>query len=805
MRLSRIFILVIVIGSLCLLDFSRASDQAEVRIDARPTVESKGEPDPGQEYPVEGYELKDVILNNGGVADLKNTQLEADSSVDSIATPITSFEGINLNEYFKSLGNLEKYQGIEVIKNLPMTTYFDVIKGDFRLGVIGDHIVESYPQLLSFIDRRVVVKGKTYEAKKLPVLNNPIAFMYMLGAIQDMDMMLLELEKQAREARKGATAYVQEVDDVIAIGKKAGEYEHANVTAAHIEAVRSKTALYEGLVAELRLATATRMQGAVERQEGRLALRQKSEEELLAVYKQHMHAIATEKARSLESVGAEREGRARAAFAQEVEELSLELEVQAARLADEVQQVVDGSKIRVEEAFRVASETEQTLLNIVQAESDSQAQELEAYVRTLFAESRLVFLSLFGDVQSLAFHGSVVVLAIIAVVIVQELVAGTRFILSRLGGREATLRYQQARDGEAPAIQALPVPPVLKRRCSTLARTLHEVSRSELASSMPFSLLYGPKGTGQGDVAEAIARDSGLRYAMVETRDVVGVGTGAGIYLQRLIEKHVRKRRPFLLVLHDADEIIAARGLSTNHSSDQSAARGCLYALLQALKLNNPCVAVLLTASMPLQSVDAAVLNRLDSVLELPLPDKGRRVAYCLHLVGSRLSRHLEESSLADVAEQLQLRSEAVGAGGATPSPAREAVGAGGATPSPARARKDIPANWKDVGSPETHIPTSPSSSAVKRGNQAQLKKATAALEKTLGRCRDSLDFDIAVALAHLSDLSEGWSLQDIEGLVDRSMAAALGTEACKVTTRLFLSELAYIVEAKQQDFERTE
>ena len=171
--------------------------------------------------------------------------------------------------------------------------------------------------------------------------------------------------------------------------------------------------------------------------------------------------------------------------------------MQATRLADEVRQVTASSQVRVEEAFRVASETEQTLLNIVQAEGASQTKELEAFVRTLFAESRLVFLSFFGDVHSLTFHGGVVVLAIIAVVIVQELVAGTRFILTRLGSRQAPLRYQQAKEGDISAVGALPVPQALKRSCSALARTLREVSLSGRASAMPVALLHGSKGTGQ--------------------------------------------------------------------------------------------------------------------------------------------------------------------------------------------------------------------------------------------------------------------------------------------------------------------
>ena len=38
--------------------------------------------------------------------------------------------------------------------------------------------------------------------------------------------------------------------------------------------------------------------------------------------------------------------------------------------------------------------------------------------------------------------------------------------------------------------------------------------------------------------------------------------------LQRLIEKHVNMRRPFLPILLDADEIVADRGSSPDNSSD---------------------------------------------------------------------------------------------------------------------------------------------------------------------------------------------------------------------------------------------
>ena len=568
--------------------------------------------------------------------------------------------------------------------------------------------------------------------------------------------------------------------DVIAIGAKLEELEHKNITAARIIATRNKTALYEGLLKEVRQARPSRMQEAESRLQHRIELRQESQEELLVVYKKYMQMLMMEKIQALESVGAVRRDRHRAAFALEEEDLQADLEVQVARLAGEVQQVVDGSKIRVEEAFRVASETQQTLLNIVQAEGASQTREIQAYVHTLFAESRLVFRGLFGDLQNLAFYGGVVILVVIAVVIVQELVAATRFIMNRLSSRQAPLRYQRALKGDSCAVESLPIPTTHKMSCNNLANTLREVSRSGRASTMPFALVHGPEGTGQRAVAEAIARDSGLCFAMAETRDIVGVGIGAGIYLSRLIEEHMRKRKPFVLLLHDADEILAARGSAPSSSSDQSAARGCLYALLQAMKLNNPYVAVLLTANVPLQSVDAAILDRMNFMLELPLPSKRRREAHFLHLLSTRLPRYLEESSVVDVDKYLERQLEA--------SREEDAAAA-----SPAR-RQASAVTRKDGGIPETHIPTSRSSKTVQVGSWTKSKNTKVALDKILTECRDSTHFDVTAVLAPLADISEGWSLKDIEVLVDRSMAAALGTETCKITSFLFLSELQILL-----------
>ena len=198
--------ILLVLAVLCLSSYALDVIQADVKLEpSSVALESNIEAIPVNEvqFHVGGFKLKEVPSNKrGDMLDLQNAEVETEISVDSIAAPITSFEGMDINKHFVPIEVLEKYQSLEIIQNLPVSTYFDVIKGDFRFGVLGEHIMDLYPQLLSFIDRRVVTKGKTHEVEKLPVVNVPTTFMYTLGAIKDMHAKMLRWKSRSRRFKR---------------------------------------------------------------------------------------------------------------------------------------------------------------------------------------------------------------------------------------------------------------------------------------------------------------------------------------------------------------------------------------------------------------------------------------------------------------------------------------------------------------------------------------------------------------------------------------------------------------------------
>lgn len=133
-------------------------------------------------------------------------------------------------------------------------------------------------------------------------------------------------------------------------------------------------------------------------------------------------------------------------------------------------------------------------------------------------------------------------------------------------------------------------------------------------------LLYGPPGTGKTTVARRLALSSGLDWAVMSGGDAGPLGSRAATELHRLFGWAKRSsRRGLLLFVDEAEAALADRGKQLSeaavsalnaflyHTSDPS------YSLVLVLATNRP------------SDLDSAVLDRVDDVLELPLPDADQR------------------------------------------------------------------------------------------------------------------------------------------------------------------------------------
>ncbi|RAL51524.1 unnamed protein product [Cuscuta campestris] len=160
--------------------------------------------------------------------------------------------------------------------------------------------------------------------------------------------------------------------------------------------------------------------------------------------------------------------------------------------------------------------------------------------------------------------------------------------------------------------------PSLKKRVSQLVRTMTFTK----AHQAPFRnvLFHGPPGTGKTLVAREIARSSGLDYALMTGGDVAPLGPQAVTKIHQLFDWAKKSNRGLLLFIDEADAFLCER----NKTYMSEAQRSALNALLFRTGDQSKDIVLALATNRP-GDLDSAVTDRIDEVLEFPLPGQSER------------------------------------------------------------------------------------------------------------------------------------------------------------------------------------
>ncbi|KAK7406707.1 hypothetical protein VNO78_08337 [Psophocarpus tetragonolobus] len=161
--------------------------------------------------------------------------------------------------------------------------------------------------------------------------------------------------------------------------------------------------------------------------------------------------------------------------------------------------------------------------------------------------------------------------------------------------------------------------PSLQRRIEHLARATSNTK----AHQAPFRnmLFYGPPGTGKTMVAREIARRSGLDYAMMTGGDVAPLGAQAVTKIHDIFDWAKKSRKGLLLFIDEADAFLCER--NSSHMSE--AQRSALNALLFRTGDQSRDIVLVLATNRP-GDLDSAVTDRIDEVIEFPLPGEEERL-----------------------------------------------------------------------------------------------------------------------------------------------------------------------------------
>ncbi|RZC52097.1 hypothetical protein C5167_020521 [Papaver somniferum] len=196
--------------------------------------------------------------------------------------------------------------------------------------------------------------------------------------------------------------------------------------------------------------------------------------------------------------------------------------------------------------------------------------------------------------------------------------------------------------------------PSLQRRIEQLARATANTKTHQA----PFRnmLFYGPPGTGKTMVAKEIARKSGLDYAMMTGGDVAPLGAEAVTKIHQLFDWAKKSNKGLLLFIDEADAFlcevgglvpsntqihqesaIAAYSPPRNSIHMSEAQRSALNALLFRTGDQSRDIVLVLATNRP-GDLDSAITDRMDEVIEFPLPGVEER----FKLLNLYLKKYLE-------------------------------------------------------------------------------------------------------------------------------------------------------------------
>ncbi|TKY67857.1 ATPase family AAA domain-containing protein 3 [Spatholobus suberectus] len=160
--------------------------------------------------------------------------------------------------------------------------------------------------------------------------------------------------------------------------------------------------------------------------------------------------------------------------------------------------------------------------------------------------------------------------------------------------------------------------PSLQKRIEQLA----SATANTKAHQAPFRnmLFYGPPGTGKTMAARELARKSGLDYALMTGGDVAPLGSQAVTKIHQLFDWAKKSKKGLLLFIDEADAFLCER----NKTYMSEAQRSALNALLFRTGDQSKDIVLALATNRP-GDLDSAVADRIDEVLEFPLPGEEER------------------------------------------------------------------------------------------------------------------------------------------------------------------------------------
>ena len=687
----------------------------------------------------------DIVNNDDSNFD---NSIDNSNAVDDIWSPF-----IELND----ISNI--VDSYNLIKNLKFKRYWDISKNKFRYGVIGHDLAESVPDAVIYTD--MVMKNSAV-IKDAPVVDINYLLSHAINVMKDISLNRYSvLEDNINGMLKTQESIMNKL---LPLKEKLYDKEYIS-TKDMTSLVQIMALQHEKLDLQIEGEKRKRIlniENSKYKKEKRHVLHNDFDARLANLTEQsqrNIDLITIEKNQKLHDLSVEQATKD-ANISKHLFDTELDLEVE--RLKRDEQSSLDIIKFRYLEESRIERENEVVNTRIMSAKDEYSRKGLDDVIVTVVDELSLQVFNAMQDSDTVLLWVGRLFMIIISLAIVYELFASLGNISTYFSKNSILRKFIPKRSSKSIKFDNLILEDDTLESFESFLKHINIASLHK--GILPNLLITGVTGVGKTISAMNIAMSSGLPYVSVCEADLETMGSKAALYLRDLF----RTKLKLVIVIDGADMLLNDR----NYSSDNPLLRNCFHIVLDAIRSGSSNICLIITTQKSTSQIDSAILDRIDSVVELNLPLHSKRLEFILTKIDEHLMTLLEPRAVEIVSTLMP---------------------------------KDENGLWKNRG--QTPLYKSLLSSLEKKAGSSSKK---ASYEPETEKPANDLDdwnnasnnrnrsskagsdfgFHVVKCIVELINVSEGWSYREIEKFILSLRAEALGSSSCLVNQIEWMREL---------------
>jgi hypothetical protein len=686
-------------------------------------------------------------------------------------------------EPFHDIGRVNTAESLRIIDSLSVKSYWDVLKGEYRVGLMGDDVLHSLPEYVNVRDKQsYLVHGKNVIVSNVSHVDYSNLLMHLISCVQHLHY------NQHSPLQHVLAEHLSSMND------SARDFHQKYKLMTADSHKSSKTLHLENQILEQRiendLLNRTYHHQRFVAMEKILLNEQEAVAKMFDEFNSRMEELVT---RSLHNQSVYQDYfHQLLAFEQQVAEMEVHSEIEFLEAAYKLEEAIlmqdftthlQTVSYRLSEESRIAKLTEPHERKLLTMQYSYGMESMQAILSELFDRLSEMFVKSVIDQPMLVFRSCAWTTAIIllllfvfetikllctsyfTVTILKKVAFQTRFVKSSSSSLDFLNQQLQSLSSSrtidvvrfSPA-KYLIIDDALRGDLDRLISCYTISLRASLP--LPSVLIYGASGLGKSHLIDTILASCKLSYVLIRGYDLISLQNSGQCFQQaiKLIRRKSSKSSPCLVILDDADRFIqprtsmaselvpsATEGTVTTFPSTRET-HDCFYILLEEMRQSSPSISFILlsSSSCNLQVVDAAILDRIDQFIELASPVAKQRLDFLI-------MKTIEFLNIVISADDLNRLTEVHS--------------------------HENDADYQHILSHAHAL-------------QLSIHNASIGLRDLVDDASGTSDCDIRTCLAITTAVSSGWSYRDLGKLISNIRTEGLGSESCKLTTRLWLREV---------------